>query len=324
MTPRRRPGRRLLKAVLPLLLVPLIAAVGFSLWLVYGVTHPHSGPYMMTPETFGLISERGLQVKEEKWANRDGTEARGWLLRGTEGAPAVVMLHHYDSDRSAFLNLGVKINESTNLTILWPDLRGHGENPPVSTTTLGAREADDLLDALEFLRGLKTPQGKPLVGDRFGVYGVELGAYAALLAAPRAPQLRALVLDSVPDSADDILYRTIKARKGLDNNLIHALSRFGARLYFLGGYQNTHGCTILETLGDRRVLFTSGNDAGPLRGTTETLAKCFPNPANVEVRTDLPLTGFTQSSAPGQQSETYARVVIDFFVRALPPREQPQ
>jgi pimeloyl-ACP methyl ester carboxylesterase len=321
MTPRRRPGRRLLKALLPLVLLPLVAAGGFALWLVYGVSRPQTGPYMMTPETFGLISERGLQVKEEKWTNRDGTEARGWLLRSTEGAPAVVMLHHYDSNRSAFLNLGVKINESSNFTILWPDLRGHGENPPVATTSFGAHEADDLLDALEFLRGLKTPQGKDLTGDRFGVYGVELGAYSALLAAPRAPQLKALVLDSAPDSADDILSRAVKARKGLDNDLIHALARLGARLYFLGAYQNTHGCTLVETLGDRRVLFTSGHDAGPLRTTTETLAKCFPNPANVELRSDLPLTGFTQSSAPGQQSEAYARVVIDFFVRALPPRE---
>lgn len=320
MAPRRRPGRRLLKALLPLLLVPLLAAGGFSLWLVYGVARPQTGPYMMTPETFGLISERGLQVKEEKWTNRDGTEARGWLLRGTEGAPAVVMLHHYDSNRSAFLNLGVQINESTNYTILWPDLRGHGEDPPVAATSFGAREADDLLDAIEFLRGLKTPQEKPLVGGRFGVYGVELGAYASLLAAKNAPDLRALVLDSAPDSADDILYRAVRNRKGLDNTAVHALSRLGARIYFLGGYQNTHGCTLLETLGDRRVLFISGADAGPLKGTTETLARCFPNPSNVELRSDLPLTGFTQSTAPGQQSETYARVVIDFLTRALPPR----
>ncbi len=40
-----------------------------------------------------------------------------------------MLLHRYGGDRSWLFNLGVKINETTNFTILWPDLRGHGENP---------------------------------------------------------------------------------------------------------------------------------------------------------------------------------------------------
>ena len=71
--------------------------------------------------------------------------ARGWLLKGAEGAPAVVLLHRYGGDRSWLFNLGVKINETTNFTILWPDLRGHGENPLIRWTSLGVREGDDLI-----------------------------------------------------------------------------------------------------------------------------------------------------------------------------------
>ena len=93
----------------------------------------------MTPEKFAQLSNRGTKATDVTWQNGDGTQARGWLLLGGEGAPAVILLHRYGADRSWVLNLGVKLNEALNYTVLWPDLRGHGENPPVARTTFGAR-----------------------------------------------------------------------------------------------------------------------------------------------------------------------------------------
>ena len=318
MSPRRRPGRKTLKALLPIILLPLAAFLGYAVWVVYGAAHPPRKDLLLTPEKFALISDRAMKVTEESWPNRDGTQARGWLLRGSEGAPAIVMLHRYGANRSWVFNLGVKLNEDPlNYTILWPDLRGHGQNPLVQTTTFGKDEAADVLAALDYLRGLQTPQGQALVGDRFGVYGVELGAYAGLRAARDAAQVQALVLDSVPSSADDALYSIVKER-GMDNGLQRLLAQVGARLYYLGGFENISSCTIAETLGERRVLLLSGTDAGALRASTEVVAKCFPNPANVELRADLPLTGFSLESATGQLSETYSRMVIEFFTSTLP------
>jgi hypothetical protein len=68
---------------------------------------------------------------------------------------------------------------------------------------------------------------------------------------------------------------------------------------------------------DQRVLLLSGNDAGPLRDATAALQKCFRTSGNVEVRTDLPLSGFSLPSATGEQSEAYDRIVIEFFARNL-------
>ena len=155
------------------------------LWLVFKVTRPPRQAYLVTPETFTLLSERGLKATNEEWTNRDGTKARGWLLRGAEGAPAVILLHRYGADRSWLLNLGVKLNETTNFTVLWPDLRGHGVDPPVAWTSFGGKETEDAGAALDYLRSLKTPQERPLVGQHIGLYGVELGAYAALRAGVR-------------------------------------------------------------------------------------------------------------------------------------------
>lgn len=317
MSSRTRSGKKILKALLPIALLLLVAVVGAAVWIVYVVTHTQQRTYLVTPEKFSNISARGLKATDETWANRDGTQARGWLLRGAQGAPAIVLLHRYNADRSWLLNLGVKLNETTNYTILWPDFRGHGENRSVTWTSFGGREGEDVNAALDYLRTLKTPQGQPLVGDHVGLYGVEMGAYAALQAATRDKNVRALVLDSVPTAPDDLLQAALKERLGMSNSLAQLLARAGIRIYFLGRYENAAACAAAPSLGDRRVLLLTGAEAGYLRDSTSNLARCFPAQAGVEVISDLPLTGFTLASATGEQGEAYDRRVIDFFDKAL-------
>ena len=55
--------------------------------------------------------------------------ARGWLLKGAEGAPAVVCCCIVTAAivRGSSISAS-RWNETTNFTILWPDLRGHGES----------------------------------------------------------------------------------------------------------------------------------------------------------------------------------------------------
>ncbi|HEY0724347.1 MAG TPA: hypothetical protein VGD41_10235 [Pyrinomonadaceae bacterium] len=256
-------------------------------------------------------------MTDESWPTLDGRRARGWLLRGAEGAPAVVLLHRYGGDRSWLFNLGVKINETTNFTILWPDLRGHGENPLIRWSSLGGREGEDLRAGFDFLRGLKSENQKTLVGESFGVYGVELGAYSALNAARVDSQVKVLVLDSVSSSPDELMRTAVAKCVGVDNSLVQMLTRQGMRLYLMGSYEDDSACEFALGMRDQRVLLLSGNDAGKLRDSTATLHKCFPVPGNVEVRTDLPLSGFSLPSATGEQGEAYDRIVIEFFARNL-------
>jgi len=317
MPPRRRIGKRLIKSFLPIVLVIVLAVVGALSFIVYCVSRPAKRPYVVTPESFSRISGRALKVTDESWTTLDGKQARGWLLKGVEGAPAVVLLHRYGGDRSWLFNLGVKINEATHFTILWPDLRGHGENPLVKWTSLGARDGDDLVAAINYLRGLKSENQKKLVGESFGVYGVELGAYSALKATRTEPQIKVLVLDSVSKSPNELLGSAVSGCVGLDNGIVQSFSGLAMRMYMLGTFDNTDACDFARTIGDRRVLLLSGAEAGRLRDSTTSLQSCFPNPGNVEMRTDLPLSGFSLPSATGEQGEAYDRVVIEFFARNL-------
>ncbi len=316
MLRRRRAGRKLLGTLLPVAALLALGLCSWVGWLVYRVAHPPQHPYLVTPDKYFVP----IKATDEHWHNADGTAARGWLLRGAEGAPAVVLLHGYGADRSWLLNLGVKINEATNCTVLWPDLRGHGEHPLVSTTSFGTLEAADVRAALAFLHALKTTQGHTLVGPRTGLYGVELGAYTALLfsaqaAAEERPQ--ALVLDSPPATPDALLDAALNERINLSNNLAQALARSGTRLYFLGRYHNAPACSLAAILADEHVLLLTGADAGYLRASTIALAQCFPTSTHAELLGDLPLTGRNTASAPGEQGEAYDRRVIDFFDRAL-------
>jgi len=317
MPPRRRFGKRLVKSFLPIALVIVLAVVGAVSYVVYCVSHPAKSAYVVTPESFSRISGRAIKVTDETWTTLDNHRARGWLLKGAEGAPAVVLLHRYGGDRSWLFNLGVKINETTGFTILWPDLRGHGENPLIKWSSLGGRDGDDLKAALTFLRSLKSENQKTLVGESFGIYGVELGAFSALKAARTEPQIKVLVLDSISSSSDDLLRAAITKCVGVDNGLVRVLTRFGMKSYLAGNYQDDNTCEIASTMQDQRVLLLSGNDAGPLRDATASLQQCFKASGNVEVRTDLPLSGFSLPSATGEQSEAYDRVVIEFFARNL-------
>ena len=317
MPPRRRFGKRLIKSLLPIAFVIVLVFVGALSFIVYCVSRPAKHPYVVTPESFSRISGRAIKVTDENWTNLDGSHARGWLLKGAEGAPAVVLLHRYAGDRSWLFNLGVKINETTNFTILWPDLRGHGESPLVKWTSLGVRDGDDVIAALKYLRSLKTEGQRALVGESFGVYGVEMGAYSALKAARTEPQIKVLVLDSVVRSPDEMLSTAVASCVNMDNSLVQYFSRVAVKFYMLGGYDNVDACELAASIRDQRVLLLSGAEAGRLRDDTASLHKCFPATGNVEVRTDLPLSGFSLPSATGEQGEAYDRVVIEFFARNL-------
>lgn len=317
MSPRRRIGRKFVRSFTPIVLVIVLALLGFLAFAAYCVTHPLKRPYLVTPQSFANISGTVLKVTDETWSTLDGKRQRGWLLKGAPGSPAVVLLHTYGADRSWLFNLGVKIYETTNFTILWPDLRGHGENPPVKWTSLGAREGDDVVAALNFLRTLKADNQAKLVNDRFGVYGAEVGGYAAIKAAGIDNQIQVLVLDSIPSSPDQLLNSKITSCIGVESNFLLSLSRSATKLYLLGAYDNTNTCDLARRLRDQEVLVLTGSDSGDLKQTTMDIKSCFQDSAFVEMRTDLPLSGLNLPSATGEQGEAYDRIVIEFFDRHL-------
>ena len=101
------------------------------------------------------------------------------------------------------------------------------------------------------------------------------------------------------------------------SRLFLSLTAAATRAFFFGEYENKSSCELAEALKTQRVLLLAGADSGYLRESTLSLQPCFSIGANLEAKTDLPLTGFTLASATGEQGEAYDRPVIDFFARIL-------
>jgi len=136
-----------------------------------------------------------MRVEDVQFPAVDGTRLSGWLIEGAGARPPVVLCHDLGATRASLLNLGIALHDR-GFTVLIPDFRGHGASEG-DASTLGLDEKRDVLGALDFLIDR---QGRPL--DRAGIYGVGMGAHAAVLAAADRPALRVLVLDRLyPDAA---------------------------------------------------------------------------------------------------------------------------
>lgn len=302
------------RLLVPVLILIVIALVGSSVWLVHRVARPQPTAYLITPEKFGRISSRAAQVSEESWTSKDGTTSKGWLLRGAEGKSAVILFHKYGVNRSHVLNLGVRLNESTDLTVLMPDLRSHGESLQEKNSSFGGCETEDSLGAIEFLRGLKTQGQMSLVGKNIGVYGTELGALSALNVAAKDRSVTAILLDSTPEDADQLIRGVVQNRYPFASSLTTQLASLGTRLYYFDGcFKRDLSCETAKSITDRNILLLAGVDGSSYQEPTSKLAKCLPVSNKIEAKTDLSPSGYSIINASMEQSDAYHQRVIDFF-----------
>lgn len=320
--------KRLIKSfsrlLFPVALLTLIAVGAASIWLVYEASQPRTSSYLVTPERYAMLSSRGAKITEETWTTPDGATSRGWLLRGTPNAPAVILLHKYGADRSHVLNLGVKLSEATNFTVFMPDQRAHGENPGMKYSSFGGCEADDLGAAVAYLRSLRSPEQMPLVGSDIGIYGVELGALAGLSTAAADPSVKSLVLDSVPANSDGLLSGAIERRFPFASSITTRFARLGTYPYFYNGcYRRVGSCDLAKTIADRDVLLLAGLDESEFQESTSKLSKCFLPNTRIDSKTDLSPSGFNIINASMELSESYDQRVIDYFRQTL-AAEPPQ
>jgi pimeloyl-ACP methyl ester carboxylesterase len=116
---------------------------------------------------------------------------RGWFFPGFRNAPTIILLHGYESSRGELLTL-VSALQDHQYNVFVFDFAAHGANAGV--TTFGYREADEVRAAIDVIS-----KRNDVDAARFGLWGYNLGAYAALREAEKDPRVRALALDAVYD-----------------------------------------------------------------------------------------------------------------------------
>ena len=131
----------------------------------------------------------------------DITTPRGvsaWLVRGTAGAPAVVLVHGFKGSREEMLPWARFIHDAGYNVALF-DTRGCGRSAG-AVVGLGATEPQDITDVVAAARGI-------FHTDRIGLLGISLGAGAAILAAAKDPAISAVIADSAWTDQDALLSR---------------------------------------------------------------------------------------------------------------------
>src|SRR6266852_966893 len=187
----RRWHTKLFITVLALVLSAVLATAAIAGFLVYRIVKPQRTSSEISMESFpGRPDAVEFSVP--------GIGARhGWFFPGLRGAPTIVLCHGYGSSRGELLTLVSALQDHQYNAFVF-DFAAHGKNQGM--TTFGYREAEEVRAAIDTLsvRNDVDPA-------RFGLWGYNLGAYAALREAEGDRRVRALVLDSVYDQPDEMV-----------------------------------------------------------------------------------------------------------------------
>ncbi len=130
-----------------------------------------------------------IPLKEIHFDAADGVHLAGWLAIASPRASTVILVHGFKGVRADMLPWA-RFLYAAGYNVMLYDSRGCGESEGWGIA-LGAREPDDVLGAVRYLKGRSD-----LPTKRFGALGISLGAGIVLLAAAREPALVATVADS--------------------------------------------------------------------------------------------------------------------------------
>src|SRR5207249_2149270 len=117
-----------------------------------------------------------LRTEDVTFRATDGVLLSGWLVKGSPRAPVILLCHDLGGSRSALLSSAVSLNRA-GYALLMFDFRGHGLSAG-SAGYLGIDEKKDILGAIGALKARTDVDG-----DRIGLWGIGMGAYAGTLAA---------------------------------------------------------------------------------------------------------------------------------------------
>ncbi len=168
----------------PTLLRVVVIVFGFlvviSLWGFYASIRP--------PKILSSLTPRDLKMSYEDVSFRtaDGFTLRGWHIPSAKTTgKTLILLHGYPADKGNILPALAFLHGDFNLLLF--DFRYLGQSEG-SYSTAGAKEVEDLLAAVRFLKSRGV--------EEFGVWGFSMGGAVALMAIEKAPEIKSVIAES--------------------------------------------------------------------------------------------------------------------------------
>jgi len=304
----RYPSRwytKLLTALLALAFFAVLATMAIAGFLVYRIVKPqrasteiNMASFPGRPEVLDFEVPGGIGKRE------------GWFFPGLRGAPTIILCHGYESSRGELLTLESALQDHQYNVFIF-DFAAHGANAGIST--LGYREVDEVRAAVDLLAARTD-----LDPTRFGLWGYNLGAYAALREAENDKRIRALVLDSVYDQPKQMVKVGVE-RNGLGG--FPFMVRAAAFSFEYLNYAHRDDPPLsrkLITLAGVPTLYIEALDDPELADTTRQIFLQAPEPREQAI---IPHGNFV--SFGDDDKRTYENRVVSFFLVRLPAVGRP-
>jgi len=295
---------KLLTVILALVFFAVVATAVISGVLIYWIVKPQRTSSEINMESFpGRPDEVDFTVAGL------GTR-KGWFFPGLRGAPTVILCHGYQSSRGELLTLVSALQDHQYNAFVF-DFAAHGSN--AGLTTFGYRESDEVRAAIDTLA-----TRNDVDATRFGLWGYNLGAYAALREAERDPRVRALVLDSVYDRPKQMVKIGVE-KTGVGGFPLMVKSAQTSFEWLNYAYKNDPPLSAkLKSLPSVPILFLGAADDPELAAITRNMFLKAAEPREMAI-----IAHGNFVNLPDDEKRMYENRVVTFFLMRLPINVEP-
>jgi uncharacterized protein len=297
----RRWYTKLSAVILTLVFFVALATAAIAAVLTYWIVKPQRTSSEINMASFpGRPDEIDFAVAGLKPGDR-----KGWFFPGLRGAPTIILCHGYQSSRGELLTL-VSALQDHQYNVLVFDFAAHGSN--AGLTTFGYREADEVRAAVDTIA-----RRNDVDATRFGLWGYNLGAYAALREAEKDPRVRALVLDSVYDDPRQMVRIGVE-KTGVGGFPLMVKSAQTTFEWLNYAYKNDPPVSSeLKQLGGVPILFIQATDDPELGAISRNIFLKASEPREQAI---IPHGNFV--NLPDEEKRTYENRVVTFLLTRLP------
>lgn len=294
------PIRGALTLLLLLLVLLFVVCACIAAYIDYRMMHPVSTGTSLTPdELLGHISP--VQYTAPGMGTRDG-----WFFPGLRGAPVLILCHGYGWQRGDVVTLATTLEENQYNVFIF-DFSGHGKS--TGSTTFGPRETNEVLTAIAVMA-----QRTDVDRTRIGLWGANLGGYAALAAAAADRRVGSVVVDSVYDDPLEFFTEELDREGYGSMPVIGWMGRLGFRLVELPYRGQPRLSARLGALSKTPKLFIALRGNSALAQSTLRLFNGAPEPREQWL---MPQSSYMAMT--NDEKRTYDNAVVTFFLRTLPP-----
>jgi len=239
-----------------------------------------------------------MPYEQVSFTTADGLTLRGWFIPSAKKADkTLILLHGYPADKGNILPALAFLHGDFNLLLF--DFRYLGESEG-RYSTAGAKEVEDLLAAIRFLkrRGIK----------EVGVWGFSMGGAVGLMAIDKAPEIKAVVSESSYASLAEMALQLF--RMPLLNYPMAYLIGFWANLFLGIDVRDVSPAENIRNTTLPILITHSSTDAVVPFSQAKTLQQALVNNPRAEF-------WFNEEFAHGQMSPDYQSRVRNFFQKNL-------